>query len=214
MTASSRLCLVLGAGGHAKTVIDAAQLARDLTLCGLIAPGGASIGDLPILGSDEKLAEIAKARGIGLAIPAIGDNARRRDSALRAVAAGLELAIVRHPAAVVSASARIDDGVAILANAVVNAGAHVGKATILNTACIVEHDATIGEWAHVAPGAVVLGAASVGDGAFVGARAVVLPGITVGAGAIVGAGAVVNRDVAAGTTVAGVPARPIAARRR
>jgi acetyltransferase-like isoleucine patch superfamily enzyme len=45
------------------------------------------------------------------------------------------------------------------------------------------------------------------DGASLGSGSVILGGVTVGAGAIVGAGAVVSRDVAAGATVAGVPAR-------
>jgi acetyltransferase-like isoleucine patch superfamily enzyme len=46
------------------------------------------------------------------------------------------------------------------------------------------------------------------DGASIGSGAVVLGGVRIGAGALVGAGAVVTRDVAAGSTVAGVPARP------
>lgn len=45
-------------------------------------------------------------------------------------------------------------------------------------------------------------------GASIGSHATVLAGVTVGEGAIVGAGAVVTHDVAPGTTVAGVPARP------
>jgi maltose O-acetyltransferase len=44
--------------------------------------------------------------------------------------------------------------------------------------------------------------------ASIGSGAVILGGVTVGAGALVGAGAVVTRDVAAGATVTGVPARP------
>jgi len=47
------------------------------------------------------------------------------------------------------------------------------------------------------------------DDCSIGAGAVILPGVTIGRGAIVGAGAVVTRDVAAGTTVVGNPARTI-----
>jgi len=47
----------------------------------------------------------------------------------------------------------------------------------------------------------------VSDRASIGSGAVVMGGVTIGPGALVGAGAVVTRDVAAGETVAGVPAR-------
>jgi acetyltransferase-like isoleucine patch superfamily enzyme len=45
------------------------------------------------------------------------------------------------------------------------------------------------------------------QGASIGSGAVVLGGLRVGVGALVGAGAVVTRDVPAGSTVRGVPAR-------
>ena len=46
--------------------------------------------------------------------------------------------------------------------------------------------------------------------ASIGSNVTILCGITIGEGAVIGAGSVVTRDVAAGTTVAGNPARPIA----
>ena len=46
-------------------------------------------------------------------------------------------------------------------------------------------------------------------GASIGSGATILPNLTIGERAIVGAGAVVTRDVPAGATVVGVPARPI-----
>lgn len=50
---------------------------------------------------------------------------------------------------------------------------------------------------------------TVGSDVWIGGGAILLPGVTVGDGAIVAAGAVVSRDVAAGSRVAGAPARAL-----
>jgi len=48
----------------------------------------------------------------------------------------------------------------------------------------------------------------IGRDVWIGGGAILLPGVTIGDGAVIGAGSVVTRDVAAGATVAGNPARP------
>lgn len=47
----------------------------------------------------------------------------------------------------------------------------------------------------------------IGRGVFIGARAIILKGVTIGDRAVIGAGAVVTKDVPAGATAAGNPAR-------
>lgn len=56
------------------------------------------------------------------------------------------------------------------------------------------------------------GPISIGAGCFIGQRAIILGGVSIGDGARVGAGAVVTRDVPAGATAAGVPARIISSK--
>jgi maltose O-acetyltransferase len=54
----------------------------------------------------------------------------------------------------------------------------------------------------------------IGDNVWLGGGAIILPGVRIGDDAIVGAGSVVTRDVPAGVTVAGNPARPLGGKPR
>lgn len=120
---------------------------------------------------------------------------------------GLTPASAVHPAASVASSARLGRGCQILRGAVISEAADLGQNVIVNTGAIVDHDCRVGDGVHIMPGAVLTGLVAVGDFASIGANATILPRINVGARAIVGAGAVVTRDVPAGATVLGVPAR-------
>lgn len=82
-------------------------------------------------------------------------------------------------------------------------------------------DAVLGAGVNIGAGAVTANfdgvdkhATTIGDGAFIGVDTMLRAPITIGPGARTGAGAVVTRDVPAGATVVGMPARRIEARRR
>lgn len=194
--------VLVGGGGHARVVADAARLAgwRVLGCVAREAPGWTAH-----LGGDHELAAVLS--GGTRAILAIGAIPVRRR--LAELHPGTAWATVVHPAAAVSAGAELAEGVYVGAQAVVGPGAVVGRHAIINSAAVVEHDAWIGELAHVAPAAAMGGRARIGAGAFVGLGARIRDGIEVGADATVGMGAVVVAGVRAGATVLGVPAREV-----
>lgn len=206
---AGRRFVVVGAGGHAKVVVEALRAAA-ADVVGLIAPAapGTVVLGLPVLGDDDVLARL-RAEGLTDAALGLGDNRRRAALAEHLVGLGFSLPPVLHPAAWISPSARVGAGVVVLQHAAVSAEAVLGRAAIVNSGAIVEHDDIIGEVAHVAPGCALAGGVSVGARALIGIGSVVRPGVTIGADAVVGAGSVVVADVDAGVTVAGCPARPL-----
>lgn len=203
-----RLILV-GAGGHARVVFDAARAARPTTAIEVRddfprSPEPA-LGGLPIL-TPAWPADGARGQRVHVAI---GDGEARQRLAERFISGGASLVEIRHPRAVVADTARVESGTFVAANAIIGPAATVGRGAIVNHSAIVDHDCRVGEWCHVAPGAILGGGVVLGAGVMVGAGAVVLPGVQIGAGATIGAGAVVTRPVKAGSVMVGVPARGI-----
>lgn len=212
--------IIIGGGGHASVVAEAAVASRHWELAGYVAPVPASTDPGPTPGAgwlgtdDEALAEhgflvregdVWLVIGIGGTGPA--DGARRQELIQRYEGVGRRFATIVHPAAWVSPTATLLPGTVVLAGAVVNAAATVGRHAILNTQAIVEHHAVIGRHAQLAPGAVIGGGAVVGVEAFIGLGAMIRDHVTIGDRAVVGMGAVVTRDVPADTLVLGNPAR-------
>lgn len=100
----------------------------------------------------------------------------------------------------------IHNGCAILKNAVIENSNTLGKGVLVHVGAFVSHDVSIGDYTEISPYVKLLGNVKIGNEVRIGTGAIILPGIKVGDNAIVGAGSVVTKDVAANTTVVGVPA--------
>lgn len=195
--------LVIGAGGHAKMVVDTAR-----------AAGFEVVGVLGREGDPEDVLGVPVVREVGgIAadgfIVAIGDNAVRSDAYASWCGAGLEPVSVVHPSAVIAPDAHVGPGTFVAPGVIVNVDARIGENAILNTGCTIDHDVAIGSHAHVGPRVALCGGVVVGEGALVGVGSCAIPLARIGAWSVIGAGAAVTGDVPDGVTWGGVPARSL-----
>lgn len=215
MSSSNAPVVILGAGGHARVLLEALR-SLGVPVMGFVAPSidGSRLGDVPWLGGDEVLSHLDHRVEIVNGIGSTGHVDLRVAVHATAKAANLPLRTVVHPRAFVDGSAVLGAGAQVLAGSVVGPGVHLGVDVIVNSGAIVEHDSVIGAHSHISPGAVLAGDVSVGEATHVGLGSRVIQGVTIGSRCVIGAGAVVLDDIPDGTTAVGVPARPLSAERR
>lgn len=197
--------LLIGAGGHGRVVLDALRAGKP-SIGAQVMDDNLALDGTNLDGFGVKSPVDWKSAGSGFHV-AIGANRVRSRCFDIARQHGQEPVTVIHPAAVVSPRAMIGPGSFLAAGAIVAPAARIGAGVIVNHGAVVDHDCIIGDFCHVAPQATLGGGVVIDQGTLIGAGAIILPGIKIGAHAVIGAGAVVTRDIAAGQTVAGVPAR-------
>lgn len=169
---------------------------------------GATLEGVPVLGPLEAAHDYPRARFV------IGIANYKEAGTRSRIAAALALAPERyatlvHPSASVADSASIGHGSVVAQGVVITSSTRIGDHVLLAHGALVGHDVVIADYVAVAPGAVISGAVRIEESAYVGAGAVIPQGIVIGKQSLVGLGAVVIKDVAAGTTVFGNPARAI-----
>jgi UDP-perosamine 4-acetyltransferase len=205
---SSEAVVIIGTGGHAKVVIELVRAEQKYQIMGCTGLGetGFVLGDVPILGTDSVLPGML-ANSTKKAFVAIGDNHLRQRLLAQVSEMGFALINAISPNAVVSPTAKLGRGIAIMAGAIINASTQIDDGAIINTNASIDHDCRIGSGAHIGPGSVLAGNVKIGSETFLGLGTCVIPGIRIGSRTVVGAGSVVVRDLPDGVTAMGVPAR-------
>lgn len=202
--------LVIGAGGHARSVIDSALDNEEYDEIGVVSSNKFkwdTYREVSWVGTDKDAKHLFD-EGFHYAVLGIGymgnGSVLREHLFKQYKEIGFRFPPIIDPSAIVSRGAEIGEGAFIGKGAVVNANAHIGCCSIINSASLVEHDCVIGNFTHIAVRAVLCGAVSVGSRVLVGANSTVLQELTVGDGAVIGAGALVLSDVLSGKKALGL----------
>jgi sugar O-acyltransferase (sialic acid O-acetyltransferase NeuD family) len=207
----SKPIIIIGAGGHAKVLIDALKL-LGAPILGISAQDSAAVKSevlgVAVICQNGELKQyppegIILVNGLG----GVKDTSLRREVFKRLKMLGFAFSQVIHPSAIISADAVLGEGVQVMAGAIIQAGVRIAENALINTKTSVDHDCQIGNHVHLAPGVTVCGNVKIEDSVHVGSGATIIQGIILGPHCLIGAGTLVHKNVPAGATVVGVPGR-------
>lgn len=198
----TRLVGVFGASGYGREVMplveDANALFIDDNRAGLAVNGRATLTWAQFLDRP------ADARTV---VIAVSDSRARQAIAERCDAAGVPLLQVAAKNVVMMENNQFGDGAILSPFVTITSNVRIGRCFQANLYAYAGHEAVIGDYVTLAPRASINGNVRLGNHVYVGTGALIRQGITVGDGAVIGMGAVVTKDVPAGVTVVGNPAR-------
>ena len=200
--------ILVGGGGHCKSVIDVAECAGYTILGILDRPEevGKRVLDCEVIGTDDDMSKYVDVAEFVVTVGQIKSPGLRIRLHNMVECAGGRLATIIAPTSHVSKYARIGEGTVVMHQAVVNANANIGKGCIINTFANIEHDVEIGDFCHVSTGAMINGECRVGNNCFIGSQSVLVNGITIGDDIVIGAAALVRESIDVKGIYSGNPA--------
>ena len=201
--------IVIGAGGHAKEVLDiisTQQSKNEIVFFDeTIEEEGEFLNKFHIYNNFNKIPDIHNSFILGVG----GTSLRKR----------LAQSILKHDyvwvgirsdsSSIGQYDINIDKTVDIMQNVNISSSVKINKGVLLNRNVNIHHDVTVGEFCELSPNCQILGAVQIGNNVSIGAGAIILPKIKINDNAIIGAGAVVTKNVEKNSVVVGNPAKII-----
>mgnify|MGYP002677613388 FL=1 len=205
----NRKLILIGGGGHCKSVIEVAESAGYEIKGILDMPDEVGKEVLPghkVIGTDDDIPQYVDECNFVITVGFIKNPALRIKLYNKVKEVGGKLATIIASTAYVSKYAEIGEGTVIMHHAFVNAGAKIGDNCIINTFANIEHDAEVGNQCHISTGTMVNGECKIGENCFIGSQSVCANCIEIASDIIVGAGSVVRKSIRVKGIYAGNPA--------
>lgn len=210
--------VIFGAGGLGREVLVLLRQLNEArptwTLRGFYddqAPAAATINGLPYLGTAADLNATAELLAVAVAV---GSPAARAAVVARLTSPLLSFPTLVHPGVALQPYQHITvgEGTIIQQGVILTTNLRLGRFVLLNLGTTVGHDAVVEDFCSLMCHVDVSGGAHLETGCYLGTKATIIQGRRLGAHSTLGAGAVAVRDLPAGITAAGVPARVLPAK--
>ena len=208
----SKQILLIGGGGHCKSVIDTLVKNNEYQKIGIVDEPrlvGEKVLGIDVIGSDTDLAQL-KLKGFDYAFVTIASQSllKKRIKLFNELEKlGFIIPNIIDQTAILASKVGLQHGIYVGKSVIINSSAVIKKGTILNTASLIEHDSIIDDFCHIAPRACIAGNCKIGKNTFVGMNASIKQNTSVGNNVVIGMGAVVLNNVEDNLTVIGNPGK-------
>ena len=195
---SKKPIIILGAGRHAKVLIDVLHLSGR-NILGVTDPSMSIGGDCAgckVLGVDEDIfsysnVDIELVNGIA----EFHKKELRLNLTKKFENKGYVFTQAIHPSAIIANNAILSDDVQIMAGVIIQTNSSIGKSSIINTGAIIDHDCKVNANCHIAPGVILNGSVVIGEYTHVGTGTLILQDINVGSGCNIAAGSILYKAI-------------------
>lgn len=206
--------LLIGGGGHCKSVIDTIRSKRKYNIVGILdlkEKVGEQINGVEVIDTDDSLESyfINGVKYAFLTLGSIGNTELRESLYLRANNIGFQFPNIIDETSIVSNIIKIGCGNFIGKGAIINNSVEIKNNCIINTGSIIEHDCIIDSFCHIAPGVTMSGSVSVGANTHIGSASTIIQSINIGKNSMIGAGSVVVKNIDSNKKAYGNPCREV-----
>jgi sugar O-acyltransferase (sialic acid O-acetyltransferase NeuD family) len=167
--------LLIGGGGHCKSVIDVIEQEGKYTIVGIVDKKellGTKVLNYEVIACDNDLESLfQKYKYACVTVGQIQSNSLRVKLFTKLKDIGFTLPAIISPLAYLSKYATLDEGTVVHHHALINSAAKIGKNCIINSKALIEHDVRVGDHCHISTAAVVNGGVVIENGSFFGSNA-------------------------------------------
>ncbi len=166
--------LLIGGGGHCRSVIDVIELENKYEIAGIIDKKeliGNDVLGYRIIACDDDLEELFnKYKNAVVTVGQVKSNEVRVKLFKKLKDIGYMLPVIISPLAYISKHAFIDEGTVIMHQVLINSNVKIGKNCIINTKALIEHDSVVEDNCHISTASVINGNVTVKEGTFFGSN--------------------------------------------